>query len=60
MGLSGYRCRFDHIAGSQPFEDLGATFVAQRNAEERIQALKPADVVVADQAVDERARREGP
>jgi glyoxylase-like metal-dependent hydrolase (beta-lactamase superfamily II) len=45
---------FDHIAGGQPFKDLGATFVAQRNAKERIQALKPADVVVPDQVVDDK------
>jgi glyoxylase-like metal-dependent hydrolase (beta-lactamase superfamily II) len=45
---------FDHTAGGQPFKDLGATFVAQRNAKERIQELKPADVVVPDQVVDER------
>src|SRR5262245_1987656 len=43
---------FDHTAGGQPFKDLGATFVAHRNAKERIQALKPADVVVPDQVVD--------
>jgi glyoxylase-like metal-dependent hydrolase (beta-lactamase superfamily II) len=45
---------FDHTAGGQPFKDLGATFIAQRNAKERILALKPADVVVPDQVVDER------
>jgi len=45
---------FDHTAGGQPFKDLGATFVAQRNAKERIQALKPADVVVPDQVVDDK------
>ena len=43
---------FDHTAGGQPFKDLGATFVAHRNAKDRIQALKPSDVVVPDQAVD--------
>jgi glyoxylase-like metal-dependent hydrolase (beta-lactamase superfamily II) len=43
---------FDHIAGGQPFKDLGAKFIAQRNAKERIQELKPADVVVPDQVVD--------
>jgi glyoxylase-like metal-dependent hydrolase (beta-lactamase superfamily II) len=43
---------FDHIAGGQPFKDLGATFVAQRNAKERILELKPQDVVVPDQVVD--------
>jgi glyoxylase-like metal-dependent hydrolase (beta-lactamase superfamily II) len=43
---------FDHIAGGQPFKDLGAVFVAHRNAQKRIAALKPADVVVPDQVVD--------
>ena len=43
---------FDHIAGGQPFKDLGAVFVAHRNAKARITALKPADVVVPDQEVD--------
>src|SRR5712691_5861641 len=32
---------FDHIAGGQPFKDLGATFVARKNAKARIAALKP-------------------
>ena len=43
---------FDHIAGGQPFKDLGAVFVAHRNAKARIAALKPADVVVPDEVVD--------
>src|SRR5438128_11791869 len=43
---------FDHIAGGQPFKDLGAVFVAHKNAKARIAALKPADVVVPDQVVD--------
>ena len=43
---------YDHVAGGQPFKDLGAVFVAHRNARERIAALKPPDVVVPDQAVD--------
>src|SRR5438552_11630670 len=43
---------FDHIAGGQPFKDLGAVFVAHRNAKARIAALKPADVVPPDQVVD--------
>ena len=45
---------FDHIAGGKPFKDLGATFVAQRNAKARIQALKPDDVVMPDQVVDDK------
>jgi glyoxylase-like metal-dependent hydrolase (beta-lactamase superfamily II) len=43
---------YDHVAGGQPFKDLGAVFVAHRNARERIAALKPPDVVVPDQTVD--------
>jgi glyoxylase-like metal-dependent hydrolase (beta-lactamase superfamily II) len=45
---------FDHTAGGQPFKDLGATFVAQRNAKTRIAELKPPDVVVPDQVVDDK------
>jgi glyoxylase-like metal-dependent hydrolase (beta-lactamase superfamily II) len=43
---------FDHIAGGKPFKDLGATFVAHKNAKARIEELKPGDVVVPDQVVD--------
>jgi glyoxylase-like metal-dependent hydrolase (beta-lactamase superfamily II) len=43
---------FDHIAGGRPFKDLGASFVAHRNAQTRISTLKPDDVVVPDQIVD--------
>jgi glyoxylase-like metal-dependent hydrolase (beta-lactamase superfamily II) len=43
---------YDHIAGGKPFKDLGATFVAHRNAKARIDALKPDDVVSPDQVVD--------
>src|SRR5262249_30329215 len=43
---------YDHIAGGKPFKDLGAVFMAHRNAQARIAALKPADVVQPDQAVD--------
>ena len=43
---------YDHIAGGKPFKDLGAVFIAHRNAQKRIAALKPADVVVPDQVVD--------
>ena len=45
---------FDHIAGGKPFKDLGATFVAHKNAKARIAALKPDDVVIPDQVVDAR------
>ena len=45
---------FDHIAGGKPFKDLGATFIAHKNAKARILQLKPDDVVVPDQVVDDQ------
>src|SRR6476661_2646513 len=45
---------YDHIAGGKPFKDLGATFIAHRNAKARILELKPADVVVPDEVVDKK------
>jgi glyoxylase-like metal-dependent hydrolase (beta-lactamase superfamily II) len=44
---------YDHIAGGRPFKDLGATFVAHRNAKARLEALRYADAVVPDVAVDD-------
>ena len=43
---------FDHIAGGKAFKDLGAVFVAHKNAKARIDALKSPDVVSPDQVVD--------
>jgi glyoxylase-like metal-dependent hydrolase (beta-lactamase superfamily II) len=43
---------FDHIAGGKPFKELGAVFVAHKNAKARIDALKAPDVVSPDQVVD--------
>ena len=45
---------YDHIGGGQPFKDLGATFIAHKNAKARIEELKSADVVVPDQVVDKK------
>jgi glyoxylase-like metal-dependent hydrolase (beta-lactamase superfamily II) len=45
---------FDHIAGGKPFKDLGATFIAHRNAKERLMELKYPDVVIPDQVVDDK------
>ena len=42
----------DHIAGGKPFKDLGATFVAHRNAKARLTEIKADDVVIPDQVVD--------
>jgi glyoxylase-like metal-dependent hydrolase (beta-lactamase superfamily II) len=43
---------YDHIAGGKPFKDLGATFVAHRNARTRLEALRHPDVVLPDVTVD--------
>jgi glyoxylase-like metal-dependent hydrolase (beta-lactamase superfamily II) len=48
---------YDHIAGGQPFKELGATFLAHVRAKERLLELKKqnallADVVMPDQVVD--------
>jgi glyoxylase-like metal-dependent hydrolase (beta-lactamase superfamily II) len=45
---------YDHIAGGKPFKDLGATFIAHKNAKARIALLKPDDVVVPDQVVGDK------
>ena len=45
---------YDHIAGGKPFKDLGANFIAHKNAKARILELKPADVVVPDEVVDKK------
>ena len=50
---------YDHIAGGQPFKDLGAVFVAHRRAKEHLLELKKqnallADVVMPDQVVDDK------
>jgi glyoxylase-like metal-dependent hydrolase (beta-lactamase superfamily II) len=45
---------YDHIAGGQPFKDLGAIFIAHKNAKARIAELKPTDVVIPDQVVDQK------
>jgi glyoxylase-like metal-dependent hydrolase (beta-lactamase superfamily II) len=45
---------FDHTAGGQPFKDLGATFIAQRNAKARMMALKRPDIVIPDEVVDDK------
>jgi glyoxylase-like metal-dependent hydrolase (beta-lactamase superfamily II) len=45
---------YDHIAGGKVFKDAGAIVVAHRRARERLAALKPADVVLPDQIVDNR------
>jgi glyoxylase-like metal-dependent hydrolase (beta-lactamase superfamily II) len=45
---------YDHIAGGRPFKEMGARFVAHRNAKTRLEALGHPDVVIPDVAVDDR------
>jgi glyoxylase-like metal-dependent hydrolase (beta-lactamase superfamily II) len=45
---------FDHIAGGKPFKDLGARFVAHKNARTRLAALKYPDIVMPDETVDQK------
>ncbi len=44
---------YDHIAGGKPFRDLGATFVAHRNAKTRLEQLQNPDVILPDEVVDD-------
>src|ERR1700755_2017176 len=39
---------YDHIAGGQPFKDLGATFIAHRRTRERLLELKKQKALLAD------------
>jgi glyoxylase-like metal-dependent hydrolase (beta-lactamase superfamily II) len=45
---------WDHIAGGKPFKDLGAVFVAHRNAKARLEAIPNPDVVMPTQWVDKQ------
>jgi glyoxylase-like metal-dependent hydrolase (beta-lactamase superfamily II) len=50
---------YDHIAGGKPFKDLGARFIAHKNAKARFLALKKANslldsVVIPDETVDNK------
>jgi glyoxylase-like metal-dependent hydrolase (beta-lactamase superfamily II) len=50
---------YDHIAGGQPFKDLGATFIAHRRTKERLLELKKqnallADIVMPDEVVGDQ------
>jgi glyoxylase-like metal-dependent hydrolase (beta-lactamase superfamily II) len=44
---------YDHIEGGRPFKDLGATFIAHKNAKARLEALKNPDVVLPDVGTDD-------
>jgi glyoxylase-like metal-dependent hydrolase (beta-lactamase superfamily II) len=44
---------YDHIAGGQPFKDLGARVIAHRNAKTRLEQLRYPDAVIPDEVVDD-------
>jgi glyoxylase-like metal-dependent hydrolase (beta-lactamase superfamily II) len=43
---------YDHIAGGKPFKDLGARFIAHKNARAQLQKVPSPDVVMPDEVVD--------
>ena len=43
---------YDHIAGGKLFKDLGATFIAHRNAKAQLEKFPSPDVVMPDEVVD--------
>lgn len=45
---------YDHVAGGKPFKDLGATFIAHKNARAQLQRLPSPDVVMPDEVVDDK------
>ena len=45
---------FDHIAGSKPFKELGAKFVALRRTKQRLEAVRYEDVVIPDEVFDNK------
>jgi len=45
---------YDHAAGGKPFKDVGAKFIAHRNATARLKVLNNPDVVMPDISIGER------
>ena len=45
---------WDHAAGGKPFKDLGAKFIAHKNARAQLQRFPLAEVVMPDEVVDEK------
>src|SRR5262245_12335824 len=43
---------YDHIAGGKPFKDAGATFIAHKNAKQRLERLKDPHTIIPDETVD--------
>ena len=47
---------YDHIAGGKAFKDVGARFIAHRNATSRLKALADPNTVIPDESVSDRGR----
>lgn len=45
---------WDHAAGGKPFKDLGATFIAHKNARAQLKRFPNPDVVMPDEVIDAR------
>ncbi len=45
---------YDHTAGGKPFKDLGAKFIAHKNARKHLEETKYPDVVPPDEVVDNK------
>jgi len=45
---------YDHIAGGKPFKDLGAKFIAHKNARAQLLRFPSPDVVMPDEVVDSK------
>lgn len=45
---------YDHIAGGKPFKDLGAKFIAHKNALAQLKRFPTPDVVMPDQTVGDK------
>src|SRR5687768_7099392 len=43
---------WDHAAGGKPFKDLGARFIAHKNAKQHLETIRHPDVVLPDEVVD--------
>jgi glyoxylase-like metal-dependent hydrolase (beta-lactamase superfamily II) len=45
---------YDHITGGKPFKDLGARFIAHKNAKTQLERLQPPNIVLPDEVVDSK------
>jgi glyoxylase-like metal-dependent hydrolase (beta-lactamase superfamily II) len=45
---------YDHVAGGKPFKDLGAKFIAHKNAVAQLKRFPNPDVVMPDETVDNK------